>query len=111
MKLAKIIVLAVSIAVIVYYAPSFLIGLNARTLTSEPEYKPLPKATATSTTEEETLRAYAENTSKTIAAESITTSMLKVGEPGTYNQEFIYNLILSITIALVAFTITSRIYK
>lgn len=109
LKLAKIVVLAVSIAVIVYYAPSILIGFSARTLVSQLEYKPPP--TATSTTEEATLRAYAENTSKTIIAQTTTTNMLKVEELGTHYQEFIYNLILSITIALIAFTIISRIYK
>ncbi len=109
LKLAKIIVIAVSIAVIVYYAPPILIEFITRTLTSEPEYKPL--SATISTTEEATLRAYAENTSKTIITQTKTTDMLKAEELGSRYPEFIYDMILSTTIALIAFTIISRIYK
>ena len=108
MKLPRIIILAIILSIIVYYTPSIFLGFTGQTLGEE--YKPVIATSATPT--EQTLRAYAENTSQTTTTEALSTpTIIQVRGLEEYHQIFIYNIILSIVIAMMVFTFTRRIYK
>lgn|GEM_PF-1485401 len=108
LKLLKVIMLAVIFSIMVYYTPSIFLGFTEKTIGEE--YKSAVATLATST--EQTLRAYAENTSQTTTTETLSTpSILQVKGLEEYHQIFIYNIILSIVIAMMVFTFTRRIYK
>lgn len=108
MKLLKVIMLAVILSIIVYYTPSIFSDYRMKTVGEE--YKPVIATSATPT--EQTLRAYAENTSQTTTTEALSTpTIIQVRGLEGYHQIFIYNIILSIIIAMMAFTFTKKIYK
>jgi branched-subunit amino acid ABC-type transport system permease component len=110
LKLVKIILLAVVLSIIVYYMPSIFLGLTASTVGAE--YKPMVTTLATSTVTKETLRAYAETALQTNTTEAPSIpSITQAKGLEEYYQIFIYNIILSMVIAVIVFTFTRKIYK
>lgn len=93
LKLAKMIILAILLSIVAYYAPSIFLSFIARVPGVGYMAEITPEAPPT-TTEEETLRALTETVERLEG----------------YYQVFIYNIILSITIALIAFTVIRKIY-
>ncbi|MCL7383567.1 MAG: hypothetical protein LZ168_05445 [Thaumarchaeota archaeon] len=110
MKLVKIVLLAVVLSIIIYYTPSIFIGFTASTVGAG--YKSIVTTLATSTVTEEALRAYAETILQTNTTEaSPIPSIIKAEGLKEYYQVFIYNVILSMVIAMIVFTFTRRMYK
>jgi len=110
LKLMKIILLAVVLSIIIYYMPSIFLSFTASTVGAE--YKPMVTTLATSTVTEEKLRAYAETTLQTNTTEAPSTSSITQAKGlEEYYQIFIYNVILSMVIAMIVFTFTRKIYK
>jgi len=110
LKLVKIILLAVVLSIIVYYMPSIFLGFTASTMGAE--YKSIVTALATSTVTEEVLRGYSETILQTNTTEaSPIPSIIKAEGLEEYYQAFIYNVILSMVIAMIVFTFTRGMYK
>lgn len=110
LKLAKMVVLAIILSILVYYVPSLFIGF--RTGIAGIDYTSLTTTEVVPQVAKETLRVFTDNSTQNTTTEpSLEKNIVQADELREYPQSFIYNIILSIAIATFVFTIFRRLHK